>query len=72
MSPSKQARGDNGKEPKLNLWQNGEKNLGGNQAQSGGQFPSGQTNQQFVPTAAKSESQQISVLCVRQVKEMGL
>ncbi len=30
------------------------KNLGRNQAQSGGQFPSGQMNQQFVPTAAKS------------------
>ncbi len=31
-----------------------EKNLGRNQAQSGDQFSSGQTNQQFVPTAAKS------------------
>ncbi len=39
MSPTKQARGDSGKEPK----------------QSGGQFSSGQTNQQFVPTTAKSD-----------------
>ncbi len=39
VSPTKQARGDNGKE------QNGEKNLGRNQAQSGGHFPSGQMNQ---------------------------
>ncbi len=31
------------------------KNLVRNQAQSGGQFPSGQTNQQFVPTEAKSD-----------------
>ncbi len=46
---------DNGKEPKLHRWQNGQKNLGRNQAQSEGQFPSGQTNQQFVPTAAKSD-----------------
>ncbi len=45
VSPTKQARGDSGKEPKLHRWQNGEKNLGRNQAQSGGQFPSGQTNQ---------------------------
>ncbi len=45
ISPTKQARGDSGKEPKLHRWQNGEKNLGRNQAQSGGQFPSGQTNQ---------------------------
>ncbi len=29
------------------------KTLGRNQAQSGDQFSSGQTNQQFVPTAAK-------------------
>ncbi len=43
MSPTEQARGDSGKEPKLPLWQNGEKkNLGRNQAQSGGQFSSGQ------------------------------
>ncbi len=54
MSPTEQARGNNGKEPKLHRWQNGEKNLGRNQAQSGGQF-SGQTNQQFVPTTAKSD-----------------
>ncbi len=31
------------------------KNIGRHQTQSGGQLPSGQTNQQFVPTAAKSE-----------------
>ncbi len=37
-SPTKQARGDSGKERKLHRWQNGEKNLGRNQAQSGGQF----------------------------------
>ncbi len=42
MSPTEQARGDSGKEPKLPLRQNGEKNLGRNQAQSGGQFSSGQ------------------------------
>ncbi len=40
------------KTPSVTEWR---KNLGRNQAQSGGQFPSGQTNQQFVPTAAKSE-----------------
>ncbi len=33
MSPTEQARGDSGKEPKLPLRQNGEKNLGRNQAQ---------------------------------------
>ncbi len=38
VSPTKQARGDSGKEPKLHRWQNGEKNLGRNQAQSGGPF----------------------------------
>ncbi len=38
VSPTKQARGDSGKEPKLHWWQNGEKNLGRNQAQSGGAF----------------------------------
>ncbi len=38
VSPTKQARGDSGKEPKLHWWQNGEKNLGRNQAQSGGHF----------------------------------
>ncbi len=43
MSPTKQARGDSGKQPKLHRWQNGEKNLGRNQAQSGGHFSSGQT-----------------------------
>ncbi len=42
MSPTEQAKGDSGKEPKLPLWQNGEKNLGRNQAQSRGQFFSGQ------------------------------
>ncbi len=47
VSPTKQARGDSGKEPKLHRWQNGEKNLGRNQAQSGGHFSSGQTTQQF-------------------------
>ncbi len=47
VSPTEQARGDSGKEPKLHWWQNGEKNLGRNQAQSVGQFSSGQTNQQF-------------------------
>ncbi len=52
MSPTNQARGDKGKEPKLHRWQNGEIKLGRNQARSGGQFPSGQMNQQFVPTAA--------------------
>ncbi len=31
------------------------KNLGRNQAHSGDQLSSGQTNQQFVPTAAKSD-----------------
>ncbi len=45
VSPTKQARGDNGKEPKLHRWQNREKNLGRNQAQLGGHFPSGKTNQ---------------------------
>ncbi len=45
VSPTKQARSNNGKELKLHRWQNGEKNLGRNQAQSGGQFSSGQTNQ---------------------------
>ncbi len=45
VPPTKQAGGDNSKEPKLHRWQNGEKNLGRNQAQSGGQFPSGQTKQ---------------------------
>ncbi len=38
VSPTKQARGDSGKESKLHWWQNGEKNLGRNQAQSGGPF----------------------------------
>ncbi len=47
VSPTEQARGDSGKEPELHRWQNGEKNLGRIQAQSGGQFSSGQTNQQF-------------------------
>ncbi len=28
VSPTKQARGDSGKEPKLHWWQNGEKTLG--------------------------------------------
>ncbi len=28
VSPTKQARGNSGKEPKLHWWQNGEKNLG--------------------------------------------
>ncbi len=51
VPPTKQTRGDSGKEPKLYKWQNRERN----QAQYGGQFPSGQTNQQFVPTAAKSD-----------------
>ncbi len=45
MKCPKQARGYNGKEPKLHRWQNREKNLGRNQAQSEGQFHSGQTNQ---------------------------
>ncbi len=43
MSLTKQAGGDSGKE--LKLWQNGEINLGRNQAQSGDQFSSSQTNQ---------------------------
>ncbi len=34
VSPTKQARGDSGKEPKLHWWQNGEKNLVRNQASS--------------------------------------
>ncbi len=34
VSPTKQARGDNSKEPKLHRWQNGEKNIVRNQAQS--------------------------------------
>ncbi len=33
MSPTnKQAKDDSGREPKLHLWQNGEKNIGRNQA----------------------------------------
>ncbi len=39
VSPTEQARGDSGKEPKLHRWQNGEKNLGRNQAQSGASSP---------------------------------
>ncbi len=42
ISPTKQARGDSGKEPKLHRWQNGEKTLG-KTGSVGGQFPSGQT-----------------------------
>ncbi len=42
ISPTKQARGDSGKEPKLHRWQNGEKTLG-ETGSVGGQFPSGQT-----------------------------
>ncbi len=53
VSPTKQARGDSGKEPKLHRWQNGEKNLGRNQAQSGGQFSSGQTTQQINSNCCK-------------------
>ncbi len=53
VSPTKQARGDNGKEPKLHRWQNGENNLWRKQAQR--QFLSGQKNLLFVPTAAKSD-----------------
>ncbi len=52
MYPTNQARGDNGKEPKTpsvtELKKKKKKN-------SGGQFSSGQMNQQFVPTAAKSD-----------------
>ena len=41
MSPTKQAKsqGDSGKEPKLHQWQNGGKNLGRTQAQSGASSP---------------------------------
>ncbi len=39
VSPTKQARGDNGMEPKLHRWQNREKNLGRNQAQLGASSP---------------------------------
>ncbi len=48
VSPTKQARGDSGKKPKLHRWKNGEKNLGRNQAQSGGQ-----TTQQFNSNCCK-------------------
>ncbi len=56
VSPTKQARGDSGKEPKLHWWQNGEKNLGRNQAQSGGGIsPLARRHSSSIPTAAKSD-----------------
>jgi len=39
MAPTKQAKGDSVKEPKLHQRQNGERNLGRNQAQSGASSP---------------------------------
>ncbi len=39
VSPTKQARGDSGKEPKLHRWQNGEKTLGENRLSRGGSSP---------------------------------
>ncbi len=45
VSPTKQARGDNGMEPKLHRWQNREKKPWEKPGSVGGQFPSGQTNQ---------------------------
>ncbi len=39
MSPTKQARGDSGKEPKLHRWQNGEKTLGETRLSRGASSP---------------------------------
>ncbi len=52
--PNKQARGESGKEPKHIGDRTEEKNLGRNQAQSGGHFSSGQTTQQFNSNCCKS------------------
>ncbi len=54
MSPTKQAGGDSGKEQKI-IGDKMEKKPWEKPGSVGGQFPSGQTNQQFVPTAAKSD-----------------
>ena len=65
VTPTKQARGDSGKEPKLHRWQNGEKNLGRNQAQLGGQFSSDQTKPvvQFQAAAKSDCAEESSVSC---------
>ncbi len=39
VSPTKQARGDSGKEPKLHRWQNGEKTLGETRLSRGASSP---------------------------------
>ncbi len=39
VSPTKQARGDNSKEPKLHRWQNGEKNIGETRLSRGDSSP---------------------------------
>ncbi len=55
VSPTKQARGDSGKEPKLHRWQNGEKTLGETRLSRGAISPLARRHSSSIPTAAKSD-----------------
>ncbi len=55
VSPTKQARGDSGKEPKLHWWQNGEKTLGETRLSRGAISPLARWHSSSIPTAAKSD-----------------
>ncbi len=56
VSPTKQARGDSGKEPKLHWWQNGEKKPWEKPGSVGGGIsPLARRHSSSIPTAAKSD-----------------
>ncbi len=56
VSPTKQARGDSGKEPKLHWWQNGEKKtLGETRLSRGAISPLARRHSSSITTAAKSD-----------------
>ncbi len=54
VSPTKQARGDSGKEPKLHRWQNGQNGQNGGGG-GGVSSPLARRTNSSIPTAAKSD-----------------